>query len=152
MMKPKWTQDPNPWETMNQFFNEGFPFTGISLPTDSMMVDPAWIEKIVQSAFTQSMPSQDKELYTHKIFETHKSVVVRIRLPRSIDPGLLRVYVGSTSLRVEGLPNHSDKKIQLPCEVNKVGIRASFKDEILEIRMAKKRSSEPERQISISIL
>jgi hypothetical protein len=71
--------------------------------------------------------------------------------PPSVNPELLRLYVGASSLRIEGFPNQSEKKVRLPCEVNRVGIRSTFKDEILEIRMVKKRFYDEERQINITI-
>ncbi|MEX2414956.1 MAG: Hsp20/alpha crystallin family protein [Paenibacillaceae bacterium] len=151
MKAKKQSQSPDPWAAMERLFNGGFPFSGLSLPADLMM-KPEWFEHVVQEALTQPLPSQSKELYTHNIFETHKSVIVRIQLPNSLNPELLRVYVRAASLRVEGFPNQTEKKVQLPCEVNTVGIRSSFKDGILEIRMVKKRSSDQERQINISIL
>jgi HSP20 family molecular chaperone IbpA len=147
----KQSQSLYPWTTMERFFDGGFPFTESTLPTDLMM-KPDWIARIVQEALGQSVPSESKELYTHTIFETHKAVIVRIQLPNSVNPELLRVYVGPTSLRVEGFPNQTEKKVRLLCEVNRVGIRSSFKDGILEIRMMKKRSSDQEMQINISIL
>jgi HSP20 family molecular chaperone IbpA len=61
------------------------------------------------------------------------------------------LYVGDSSLGVEGFPSQYEKKVRLPCEVNRVGIRSTFKDEILEIRMVKKRFYEEERPINITI-
>lgn len=145
------SQGSDPWANMERLFNGGFPFSESFLPSNTMM-NPGWIERIVQEAFTPSISTESNELYNHTIFETHKSVIVRILLPNSVNPELLRVYVGATSLRVEGFPNRTEKNVQLPCEVNRVGIRSSFKDGILEIRTMKKRSSDQERQINITIL
>ncbi len=151
MKAKKQSQIPDPWASMESLFSGAFPFSGSSLPTG--MMNPEWLERIVKEATqTQSTPIQDKELYKHTLYETHKSVFIRIPLPHSLDPQLLRVYVGPTSLRIEGFPDHIEKKVQLPCEVNKVGIRSTYKDGILEIRMTKLRFSDQERQITISIL
>lgn len=151
MKTQKQSQSSNPWATMEQLFDGGFPFTKSSLPTNTTM-NSEWLERVVQDALTQNMPTASKELYPHTLFETHKSVIVRIQLPNSVNPDLLRVYVGASSLRVEGLPGLLEKKVLLPCEVNRIGIRSSFKDGILETRMIKNRSSSQERQINITVL
>ena len=111
-----------------------------------------WLEQVVRDAVILNTTAEIKELYPHTLFETHKSVFVRIKLPHTINPEWLRVYVGTSSLRVEGFPNQTEKIVQLPCEVNKIGIRSTFQDEILEIRMVKKRSYPEERQINITII
>lgn len=147
----KQSQSSSPWASMERLFQEGFPFKQSSLPTNATM-NSEWLERVVQDALTQNIPTESKELYPHTLFETHKSVIVRIKLPHSVNPELLRLYVGATSLRIEGFPNLLEKKVQLPCEVNRVGIRSTFKDEILEIRMVKKRFYDEERQINITIL
>jgi len=138
MKSKKESNSSDPWASMNRFFNGAFPFSGSPIPTD-LMKNSEWLERMAQETFTQSnpTPSQSKELYSHNIFETHRSVIVRIQLPQSVNPEFLRVYVGPTSARVEGLSNPAEKKVQLPCEVNRVGIRSSYKDGILEIRMKK---------------
>lgn len=147
--KKQW-QTPDPWASMERLFGRDFPFSGLSQSAD---MNPEWLERIIHEAtHSQSIATQDKELYKHSLYETHKSIIVRIKLPPSLNPELLRVYAGATSLRIEGLPDDSEKKVRLPCEVKSIGIRSSYKDGILEVRMIKLRSSDQERQINITIL
>jgi HSP20 family protein len=151
MMKTqKQSQGKDPWSMMEQLFQDGFPFHSSAIPSTAG-VDTQWLERVVQDALTPSTVSNNKQPYPHTQFETHKSVIIRIRLPRSIHPELLRLYVGASTLRIEGFPNQYEKKVRLPCEVKRNGIRSIFKDDILEIRMVKKELFEEERQINIII-
>ena len=156
IMKPKkTTTNPDPWQAIDRFFDGQFPFNKNSLLFDPQMKDSTWIDHIVQEAFMQSMPSKTVSSsipLTHQLFETHKSVIVKVQVPKSVNVHDIRLYVGATSLRIEGLPNQEHKKIQLPCEVKSTGIRSSFKDHVLEVRMVKKHLPELERQINITIL
>ncbi len=143
-------QVTDPWASMEQLFNKGFPFSGIS---PSAAMNPEWLERIIQEATqNQSTTTQEKELYEHTLYETHKSIIVHIKLPNSLNPELLRVYAGAASIRIEGFPDKVEKKVRLPCEVKRNGIRSSYKDGILEVRMIKLLNSDQERQINVTIL
>jgi hypothetical protein len=69
---------------MERLFQEGFPFKQSTLPINTTM-NSEWLEHVVQDAITQNTTTESKELYPHTLFETHKSVIVRIQLPLSVN-------------------------------------------------------------------
>ncbi|MEH7500448.1 Hsp20/alpha crystallin family protein [Neobacillus drentensis] len=71
-------------------------------------------------------------------FETHDFVYVRIPIKREEWVKQLRIFHTSNQLIVEHFPHHDDKHtIILPAIVKKKGATATFKDNMLEVKIPK---------------
>lgn len=134
---------------------------GIKLPNfkpgqfEKILQDPGWVEKYVQDVLKKAMPSADifsapeQQQYNENIFETQRSVIVRVNIPKETNPKDIRIYLGLDHVRLEGLPSSRSKIIRLPSNVGIRGSRAKFKEGLLEIRMPKNETKTSETQIEI---
>ncbi len=148
------------WQLAEQFFGGMLPFGNMN-KLSSLMNDPGWLDRLVEEVLQQAAPQDQQSrppggpdhayVSTKDVIETHRSLIIQMKLPDAFDPRRLRLYVSPLAVRVEGLPDGSKRSIQLPREVQMIGIRSSYKDHMLEIRLPKRMVTEPERQINISI-
>ncbi len=156
----------NAWQLAEQFFGGMLPFSDME-KISGLLKDSSWLDQLIEETLQQAMPtnsaqsaksmhaqSADKRydyVDTKDIMETHRSLIIQMKLPDKFNPRLLRLYVSPLSVRVEGLPDGAKRSIELPREIQMVGIRSSYKDNVLEIRLPKRRITEQERQITIDI-
>lgn len=98
----------------------------------------------LQSGLHNFLPSS----LDYELFETHRSVFVRCKLPRGLTLTDVRLYGNRRKLKVEYSGN--SEEIPLPSDVNSSRAIARHHGGILEIRMPKLGSeSEPFREIFI---
>ncbi|MGE8077765.1 Hsp20/alpha crystallin family protein [Peribacillus loiseleuriae] len=89
------------------------------------------------NSHTQQNTSSDEKLQT-AVFETHSDVYVRILIKDSTCIRNLKIYHTSNQLLIDGIPGCEEKLVTtLPCIVKKKGTTAQYKNETLEIRLAK---------------
>lgn len=154
------------WKLAKQFLGEGFLFSDMN-KLSTMMDDPGWLDRLIAETIEQAVPQEMKQstnkthapaaksnrayINTQDMMETHRSLIIRMKLPSKADPHRIRLYVAPLSVRIEGLPGDEKRKIELPREIDMIGIRSSYKDHTLEIRLPKRRTKQKERQISIDI-
>lgn len=145
------------WGEMGRLFNGHFPFPPMD-QLSKIMHDPLWAEQFMQQAAQQSLaqsapppkprPSKPRAKVTH----TAKFVRVRIETPPSTNPHALRVFIAPVTVTVEGLPDGKPLIVTLPRETAAVGVRSTFRQGVLELRLPKRRGAGKGRQISITVL
>jgi HSP20 family molecular chaperone IbpA len=154
------------WKLAKQFLGGSFPFSDMN-KLSTLMDDPGWLDRLIEDTIEQAVPQEMKQssnktrasadksqrayINTQDIMETHRSLIIQMKLPSKTDPYRIRLYVAPLSVRIEGLPGDEKRKIELPREIELIGIRSSYKDHTLEIRLPKRRTNQKERQISIDI-
>ena len=72
------------------------------------------------------------------VFETHDFVFIRIEIEKKEWLKAIKIYYTSNQMIIEHIPAFDDKQtITLPSPVKKKGASACFKEETLEIKLAK---------------
>lgn len=141
------------WAIFEELMTRAFPFLKDGLKLDRIMPDPAPVGKLVEEAlnrsfkgaFTSGMASRPGRLH-YEWFETHRSLIIRVRLPEDLYPDQLRTLVSKRKLRLEW-PDGKRQDINLAKPVSPGRSRARHKHGILEIIMPKIR--EPERFVEL---
>jgi HSP20 family molecular chaperone IbpA len=145
---------PFDWKAFERMFGGG----GGSLPLPdslrSSFRDTSWIGDYVQRILRHAQSQQGLSASFADIdshwFETHKSVIFRINVPKETNANLIRVWVSSHHLQLEGIPDTKHKHtFPLPAPVVAKASRAVFKDGVLEIRMPKSVSDKKYREIYV---
>ncbi|CAM3824128.1 Hsp20/alpha crystallin family protein [Cohnella lubricantis] len=135
-------------EFQNDLFSQ-VPFVGKSW-------NPKGIENFVERTIRSYLPrsmfgnagfSPFAAAIDYDVFETHRSIFVRCRVPEDVSPRSLRFYANSRQLRIES-GDHSED-ITLPGEINPNRTIARYRQGVLEIRMPKVGRSEPFQEIFI---
>ncbi|HET7627332.1 MAG TPA: Hsp20/alpha crystallin family protein [Bacillales bacterium] len=130
--------DPfNPW---NLFRGEG---TG--------NLDMSWVKDYVNDVMKQAMPDSFNNDFRHAgvnsdVFETHHSMIARLKLPDDIRPENITVHFLPNELKIDGL--REPHVIRLPVNGSFKGSKAVYQNGVLEIRVPK-RTGERYQQIPI---
>ncbi|MBW7455751.1 Hsp20/alpha crystallin family protein [Paenibacillus sepulcri] len=112
----------------------------------------AYMEQVgekIQSMVTKSFPMSAQPAQKAKVFETHKSVFVRWKVPKKVDPFKIRIHVNNQRVRLSNIANHKNFSIQLPSQVTTRGCHAKIHKGILEIRLPKSLKRLKEKEIFI---
>lgn len=155
------------WKIFESIFGQRLPFQPGEL--EKIVKDPGWVQNYVQDILSKSLPQAESILsqwgkdhtgqgggffdttLRSDVFETHRSVIARVRIPANIDPYALRASAEPHLLKIEGLPDGKKMNIRLPAMVKTQGTRANFKNGVLEIRMTKEDYSGKMKPIHIEI-
>lgn len=137
------------WQEFQKNLFKNMPFTDNDLHVKG-------IENFVQKAI-DSIPKtmMQQPVYSpfsssnldYNIFETHRSIFVRCRIPSEASPKSIRILANRRKLKIEY--TGSTQEISLPSDVKVSRTSARIRDRILEIRMQKSPHSEPFREIFI---
>ncbi|MBA9027680.1 MULTISPECIES: hypothetical protein [Bacillaceae] len=124
-------------------------------------LNPNDIQSFMNQIFSQAMPDQMQQFMNQQnqsaesesrtqqntpsdgklqaaVFETHSDVYVRINIKDSSCIRHLKIYHTSNQLMIDGIPGYEEKFVTtLPSIVKKKGTTAQYKNETLEIRLAK---------------
>jgi HSP20 family molecular chaperone IbpA len=71
------------------------------------------------------------------VFETHRALIVRIRLSADVSIRDIRLFAAPHELKVLGLPGAEEKTVKLPTVVRTDGARAICKQRIVEVTLPK---------------
>ncbi|MDQ1910087.1 Hsp20/alpha crystallin family protein [Paenibacillus sp. GD4] len=71
------------------------------------------------------------------LFETHRSIIVRVLLPEQVSPRSVKLTLDEMKLMISGIPGKRQKILRLPSPVLSKRPRKQFRDGILEIRLQK---------------
>lgn len=139
------------WETFQkQFFNEGYWQEALRNETGTA----TWLDQYVQQLIADTLPkvhsnfkenSKYKQTSTNspirniQIFETHRSVIVRVKVSPQTDIERWRFFIGINELVIKGIATEEDKKIKLPVNVRYKGSKVVYKNKIFEVRMPKRK-------------
>lgn len=153
------------WKSFEKIFGGRLPSLNYE-QMQKMMQDPRWVEKFVQDILNQTMPnngggsifgggnpSQAESGFFNRsdpeVFETHRSVIARIKVANSEDTYGLKLAGSRFKLKLDGIKNMDPIEVNLPAAVNHRGTRARYKDGVLEVRMPKESEAESDRPIQI---
>ncbi len=106
------------------------------------------LREFLENALKQFQGARFSGLSYH-VFETHRSVFVRLALPEEVSPHLARIVAEKNRLHISGIPGKAEETIILPVPVLSQKGRAVFKDGILEIALAKIR--EPQSGLKLKV-
>lgn len=112
----------------------------------------AYMEQVgekIQTMVSKSFPMSSPPAQEAKVFESHKSVFVRWKVPKKVDPFRIRIHVNNQRVRLSNITNHKDLSIQLPTQVTTRGCQAKLHKGILEIRLSKSLKRLKEKEIFI---
>jgi HSP20 family molecular chaperone IbpA len=136
---------PFDWEDFrNRFFGDG-PWKQLLNSGTIPWVD-RYVKEIVsnavpaalggQSSRTAVPPSKVTALACN-VFETHRALIVRIRLPSTADPYAVRLNVSAHELKVSGLPDGEEKSVKLAAPVRIEAARAICRHRVVEVTLPK---------------
>ena len=134
------------WDAFEKMMLQAFPFLPKNF-TRGGIADSAWLSDVVQNTINRYIDQEMKSKFPHSVFgqtlgydvfETHRSVIVRIRLPADLDPRELEMAISCHKLRIK-LPSGQKQMIALPKAVNPKRVRTTFRDGILELRLPRTR-------------
>jgi HSP20 family protein len=132
----KWTNDT--------FFNKKFPFNDAN-PLENY--DLSSINAYVQNVISQATTGEVK--LSTEVFETHRSVIAKIKLPKQLHPKNLRIQVNANNIKIEKTEGNEEQIIHLPCRVDPSGRKAVYKQSVLEIRIPKVNTKDPYHEVFI---
>lgn len=153
------------WKSFEKIFGDRLPSLNYQ-QMQKMMQDPRWVETFVQDILNKTMPkngggsifgggspSQGDSEFSNRsdpeVFETHRSVIARIKVAKSEDTDGLKLAGNRFKLKLDGIKNMGPIEVNLPSAVNHRGTRARYKDGVLEVRMPKETETESDRPIRI---
>ena len=132
----KWTND--------SFFNKKFPFNHAN-PLENY--DLSAINSYVQNVLSQATVGE--VMLNAEVFETHQSVIAKIKLPKQLHPRNLRIRINANHIKIEKTENNVEQIIHLPCRVDPNGRKAVYKKNILEIRIPKVKAKDRYHEVFI---
>jgi HSP20 family molecular chaperone IbpA len=146
----RWRPQHLDWSDFRNDLFEQIPFTGKEW-------NPKGIENFVHDTLRNYMPkslfkqagisSFQSSAVDYNVFETHRSVFVRCRLPAEASPRSFRFYVNRRKLRIES--GDSTEDIPLPADVSANRTIARYENGVVEIRLPKVGDAEPFQEIFI---
>jgi HSP20 family molecular chaperone IbpA len=122
-----------------------------------------WVDEYVKSMLAETIPKAAKREsgpspnpskqkgIAYNVFETHQTLIVRVRLTPETDVQLLRLQMAPNELNLYGLPYGGEKTLKLPVPAKIDGAKAICKQRILEVTLIKERNAE-QRDIPIRIM
>lgn len=136
------------WEGFqNRFFDEGKWKEAMQVPGGNL----SWVEEYVKDLVSEAVPrsivrTTDKSAkhssVSCNVFETHTMLIAKIKVPRDINPQVVRVFLAPNRLQIKGLPNKEEVTVPLAANVRHNGSRAVCKDHVIEVRMPKERETD----------
>jgi len=138
------------WKDFQKSLFEQIPFAGGDWQGKGI---EGFVKKTIEQFMPKSLPLQAglkgflTKTLDYEVFETHRSIFVRCKLPDDSSPDDVRFYANRRKLRVEY--NGHTEEIPLPGDVNSSRTIARYRDGVLEIRMPKLVDAEPFKEIFI---
>jgi hypothetical protein len=115
---------------------------------------PEWVQNIVRDALSSALPggllkpgarggsgrtgARPSGVAT-EVFETHRQVIAKIKLPQKENARALQVLVRSDTVKLIGLAGGEPLLIRLPVPVVARSARARFRERVLEVYMQKRK-------------
>lgn len=147
------------WKHFEELFN------GIASAQQGKVPDLGWVDKFIQNVMKQTVPaalgnalkpqqaapaSPAGQLET-EVFETHRNVIVRIRIPAQVNPRNLQLFANSSKVKIEG-PGKNVQFVRLPALVHSNSSKAEYQDGILQLQLRKKMNSDRFDELYIRFL
>lgn len=138
------------WQKFQRDLMKQMPFVGKDLDTANIA---SFVKKAIDEFMPKSMPRVREILpfapksLDYDLFETHRSIFVRCKLPGEAAVRDIRFFANRRKLKIEY--GDQTEEIALPDEVNTGRAVARLHDGVLEIRMPKSNPHDPFREIFI---
>jgi hypothetical protein len=110
---------------------------------------PEWVQNIVRDALLQVLPRElgrrggtaggSASKMSTEVFETHRQVIAKIKLPRKENLRALQVLVRSDRIKLLCLPGGEPAFIPLPSPVVASSARARLREGVLEVYARKRK-------------
>jgi HSP20 family molecular chaperone IbpA len=148
--KEVWTVGESGWnpfdlKSWEQFFGGRMPGD-----PDAFNWVSHYVNDVMKESFQQPGSKKPAKMRLQtELFQTHNHVIVRLRIPATMEPKQLRVQAGIQRIRIEGLPHDGKQEIPLPSLVLPNTCRATYKDSILQIKLQKRRWKERYEEVFI---
>lgn len=92
--------------------------------------------QVMDNYNNSNIKADEENSFGHNVFETHDSIIARVKIPEGINPKKVKVFVGTSSASIY-LNENKSHVIMLPKEIKKEGTIAKIKENILEFRAPK---------------
>jgi HSP20 family molecular chaperone IbpA len=134
------------WSKLETLFSELQPAKGQKGKPQNLDWIDEFVKDIIKQAIpetvqTSKTPQSSKTPLQTEVFETHRNVIARIRIPDNIEPRKLQVFVSLYHLKIEG-PEGKKHTIELPATVDSRACKAVFRDGVLQVQMRKQARGE----------
>ncbi|GAA3405905.1 hypothetical protein ACFFNY_26120 [Paenibacillus hodogayensis] len=107
-----------------------------------------WVDRYVKGILADAVPGPSDNGRTAQptaesrqsslacnVFETHRALIVRIRLSADMEPRQLRLAAMPHELRLAGLPGGEEKTVRLAVPVRVDGAKAVYKQNVIEVTL-----------------
>ncbi|WP_276354424.1 Hsp20/alpha crystallin family protein [Cohnella caldifontis] len=138
------------WQQFQRDLMKQMPFIGKDLDAGNLS---NFVQKAIGEFLPKAvpgwqgiLPAFNKEI-DYELFETHRSIFVRCKLPEGTSPRSVRFFATRRKLKIEH--GSESQEIPLPSDINTGRTIARFHEGVLEIRMPKINHAEPFREIFI---
>lgn len=102
-----------------------------------------WFNDYVRNMLVKPVKAQGSSgRLPAEIFETHRFLIVRIKLPELVELNKVRVMASSSSIKLQGLPESKGQLIKLPKLVEARSGKVLLKEQVLQIKLRKRNSGE----------
>jgi hypothetical protein len=142
------------WNQIEKFIADKLSFMSPGGDTAAQILQPEWVQNIVRDALSSALPgglmaqggrgaggrtgSRPSSVAT-EVFETHRQVIAKIKLPPKENARALQVLVRSDTVKLIGLNGGEPLLIRLPVPVVARSARARFRERVLEVYMQKRK-------------
>jgi hypothetical protein len=143
------------WNQIEKFIADKLSFmspgSGVA---GQFLQQPDWVQSIVRDALSSALPggllppgtrsrkggtaTQPSGVST-EVFETHRQVIAKIKLPSKENARALQVLVRSDTIKLIGLAGGEPLLIRLPAPVVARSARARFRERVLEVYVQKRK-------------
>lgn len=141
------------WNQIEQFITDKLNFMN---PTGDaakqFLQQPDWVQNIVREALSKALPGGlakpkpksrisgvERPNVSTEVFETHREIIAKIKLPPKENPRMLQVMVRSDRIKLLGLPGGEPLFVPLPAPVVARSARARCRDGTLEVYARKRK-------------
>ncbi|MFC0211606.1 Hsp20/alpha crystallin family protein [Paenibacillus chartarius] len=145
------------WDQIEKFIEGKLSFMNPGGPAAAQFLQqPEWVQDIVRQALLRTLPDgggkrktvhaeantkpeRKQHALSPEVFETHRSVIARVKLPPKENPRALQVLVRSDRIKLLGLAGGEPVFIALPAAVVAKSARARCREGVLEICARKRK-------------
>lgn len=148
---------PMDWSEFEKQMIKQFPFLPKDFMNGGAARNSSWVGDIVKKSIDRYLnegltpnvfnPFASASL-SYDLFETHRSVIIRLHIPKDVSPHKVRASVNRRKVRIE-LPSGKRQEIRLEKPVNPKRSHAVYKEGILEVRMPKIREPKSFHEVYI---
>ncbi|WP_274363484.1 Hsp20/alpha crystallin family protein [Paenibacillus thermotolerans] len=148
---------PVDWGEFEKQMLKQFPFLPKDFMNGGSIRNNSWVGDIVKKSIDRYLNEGlqpnvfnpfASALLSYDLFETHRSVILRLNIPKNMSPHEVKASVNRRKVRIE-LPSGKLQEIKLEKPVNPKRSQAVYKEGVLEVRMPKIREPKSFHEVYI---